>query len=102
VDVYWLTNLGRGKTLKPNDLPGIFAFLGRAVGEEHVTVFFLEGIEYLIRIHGVEAVVERLLEFDLEAKAQDARVWVHLTSDLLRPDDLERIVASFGPTVIPV
>ncbi len=94
VDVYWLTNLGRGKTLRPSDLPGIFALLERAVRDDHVTALFLEGVEYLVRIHGVEELVGRLSGLNELAKAHDARVWVHLTPDLLRPHDLERITTA--------
>lgn len=97
VDVYWLTNLGRGKTLRPSDVSGIFAMLGRAVRDEHVTALFLEGIEYLVRIHGVDELVDRLTELDGLAKTHDARVWVHLTPDLLRPHDLERITMALRP-----
>jgi hypothetical protein len=95
VDVYWLSNLGRGRTLKPNDLPGISAFLTRQLNEEKVTIFFLEGIEYLVRIHGIDATLELLVEFGRRARQQEARVWVHLTPDLLKGPDLERIVAAF-------
>ncbi len=94
VDVYWLTNLGRGKTLRPSDLPGIFALLERAVQDDHVTALFLEGVEYLVRIHGIEELLGRLSGLNELAKAHDARVWVHLTPDLLHPHDLERISAA--------
>ncbi len=96
VDVYWMTNLGRGKTVRPSDLAGIFALLDRSIGEEHVTALFLEGVEYLVRIHGIEELVGRLASLDERARAHDARVWVHLTPDLLRPVDLERITGQFG------
>jgi len=96
VDVYWLTNLGRGKTLRPSDLPGIFALLQRAVDQDHVTALFLEGIEYLVRLHGVEELIDRLSDLDRRARSHDARVWVHLTPDLLRAPDLKRITASLG------
>ncbi len=96
VDVYWLTNLGRGRTLKPNDLSGVFASLTRTITEEGRTVVFVEGLEYLVRVHGVDAVVDRLAEFDRVAKEHDVRVWTHVSPDLLRPADLERIVRRFG------
>jgi hypothetical protein len=97
VDIYWLSNLGRGRTVKPNDLHAITEFLVRQLEEEKVTIFFLEGIEYLVRIHGVDATVDRLLEFGRRAEQQEARVWVHVTPDLLKPADLERIQHSLGP-----
>lgn len=97
VDVYWLSNVGRAKSLKPNDLAGVFAFLDRSAEIEHVSVFFLEGVEYLIRIHGAEAVVQRLVELDRRTKELDARVWIHLNSVLLRAEDLAQLVMYFGP-----
>jgi hypothetical protein len=96
VDVYWLTNLGRGKTLRPSDLPGIFALFQRSIDQDHVTALFLEGIEYLIRLHGVEELIDRLSDLDRRARTHDARVWVHLTPDLLRAPDLKQIIASLG------
>jgi hypothetical protein len=97
--VYWLSNLGRGKTLRPTDLQGIFTFLAHAAEAEHVMVFFIEGLEYLTRIHGAEAVVERLAEFDRVTKELDARVWIHLTAALLPSDDLAKLLGRFGPAV---
>jgi Protein of unknown function (DUF835) len=94
VDIYWLSNLGRGRTLKPNDLNGFSEFLTRQLREENVTIFFLEGIEYLVRIHGIDATLERLVEFGRRAQEQEARVWVHVTPDLLKSSDLERIEAA--------
>ena len=96
VELRWLSNIGRGATLKPNDLEGLAAFLAHAVSEGQVTAFFLEGVEYLIRIHGLEKVVERLSEFDREAKEHSARVWVPLNPKLLSPAELERLGAVFG------
>ena len=96
VDVYWLTNLGRGKTVRPSDLPGIFGLLDRAISEEHVTALFVEGIEYLVRIHGIEEIVGRLRALHGRAREHDARVWVHLTPDLLQPTDLRQLVGEFG------
>jgi hypothetical protein len=101
VEVYWLTNLGRGKTVKPNDLPGLLNFLTRALEEDRVMAFFLEGIEYLVRIHGAEALLARLAEFDRLAREHDARIWVHVTADLLAASDLERILAAFGTRNLP-
>jgi hypothetical protein len=99
VEIYWLTNLGRGRTLRPNDLPGITRFLVDKLEHDQVTVFYIEGVEYLARIHGVEEVLGAFSEFDRRAKEYEARVWLHVTPALLNPDDLARIDASFpsGP-----
>ncbi len=96
ITVYWLSNLERERTLRPNDLAGLAAFFTRELTESHVAVFFIEGIEYLARIHGIDPVLDRLREFDDLARSHEARVWLHVDPDLMRPADLARVLAAFG------
>jgi tRNA synthetases class I (I, L, M and V)/Protein of unknown function (DUF835)/Anticodon-binding domain of tRNA ligase len=96
VEIRWLTNIGRGATLKPTDLEGLAAFLEHTLSSGRVTVFFLEGVEYLVRLHGLDRVVEELLRFDAAARSQSARVWVPLNPKLLSAAELERFVSAFG------
>ncbi len=96
VDIRWLTNIGRGPTLKPTDLEGLAAFLTRAVTTEHVTAFFLEGVEYLVRVHGLDKVLARLVDFDRQAREHEARVWLPLNPKLLSPAELDRFVQAMG------
>ena len=96
IEVFWLTNIGRGPSLRPSDLEGVWSFLGRKLIEEHVTAFFLEGIEYLVRLHGAEAVLTGLVQFDRSARENDARIWVCLAPSLMKPSDLERFRSTFG------
>jgi len=96
IEVYWLSNIGRGPSLRPADLEGIWTMLSRKLLEEHSTAFFLEGIEYLVRIHGADAVLTGLVQFDRLARENDARVWVYLTPALMKPADIERFQATFG------
>jgi hypothetical protein len=95
VEIRWLTNIGRGPTLKPADLDGFSAFLAHAVSTGNVTAFFLEGVEYLVRLHGLERVVDRMLAFDRLARVQSARAWVPLNPKLLSPAELDRFVSAF-------
>jgi hypothetical protein len=95
-EVFWLTNIGRGPSVRPADLEGAWAFLTRKLLEEHVTAFFLEGIEYLVRLHGVDAVLTGLVQLDRLAREHDARIWVYLAPALLLPADLERFQSTFG------
>jgi tRNA synthetases class I (I, L, M and V)/Protein of unknown function (DUF835)/Anticodon-binding domain of tRNA ligase len=97
VEIRWLTNIGRGATLKPTDLEGFSAFLAHAITSGRATVFFLEGIEYLVRLHGLDRVVAELASFDRLARSQSARVWVSLNPKLLSPSELDRFVTEFGP-----
>jgi hypothetical protein len=96
IEVYWLTNISRGPSLRPSDLAGVWSFLGRKLLEEHVTAFFLEGIEYLERLHGAEAVLTGLVQFDRLARENGARIWVCLAPSLMKPSDLERFRSTFG------
>jgi len=96
IEVIWLTNIGRGPALRPSDLEGVFAFLCRKLLEERVTAFFLEGIEYLVRLHGADAVLTGLVEFDRLTRENDARVWVYLAPALMKPADIERFRGTFG------
>ena len=102
ITVYWLSNLERERTLRPNDLAGLAAFFSRELTESHVAVFFVEGIEYLARIHGIDPVLDRLREFDDLARSHEARVWLHVDPDLMRPADLARVLAAFGGPRTPV
>jgi hypothetical protein len=96
IEVFWLSNIGRGPSLRPADLEGLWTFLSRKLTEAHATAFFLEGIEYLVRLHGVDAVLTGLVQFDRLARESDARVWVCITPALMRTTDLERFRATFG------
>ncbi len=96
IEVFWLTNIGRGPSLRPSDLEGAWAFLSRKLLEERVTAFFFEGIEYLVRLHGADAVLTGLVQFDRLARENDARVWVCLNPGLMNPADLERFRSTFG------
>jgi hypothetical protein len=94
IEVYWLTNFGRGPSLRPGDLDLIQAFLEKAIVDLGVAVFFIEGVEYLIRLHGIARVVALLVEFDRRLREREARAWVHLTPDLLSAGDLEQLRAA--------
>jgi hypothetical protein len=96
IEVIWLTNIGRGPALRPSDLDGVWSFLCRKLFEERVTAFFLEGIEYLVRLHGADAVLTGLVEFDRLARENDARVWVFLAPALMKPADIDRFRGTFG------
>ncbi len=96
IEVFWLTNIGRGPALRPSDLEGAWAFLNQKLVEERVTAFFIEGIEYLVRLHGADAVLNGLVQFDRLARENDARVWVYLAPGLMKTEDLERFRSTFG------
>ncbi len=96
VTVFWLSNLARERTVRPTDLAGFSSSVRDALARDGVTAVFLEGIEYLTRIHGIDRVVEALRELDREAKEREARIWLHLTPTLLSRSDLERLLRDLG------
>ncbi|HYA11055.1 MAG TPA: DUF835 domain-containing protein [Thermoplasmata archaeon] len=98
VAVYWLSNLARDRTVRPDDLPGLTALVRQGVEANGITAVFLEGVEYLTRIHGSAAVVGLLKELDHVAREHDARAWLHLTPGLLPPADLEGLLRELGLT----
>ncbi|MFY9716342.1 MAG: DUF835 domain-containing protein, partial [Thermoplasmata archaeon] len=103
VEVYWLTNLDRPRTVRPSDLPALVQRVHSALDEDGVTAIFLEGIEYLVGVHGVERVSDFLREIDADARHQVARIWVHITPSLLSEADLDRLLAAIaGPSASSV
>ena len=94
VAVYWLSNLARDRTVRPDDLPGLTALVRKAVETNGITAIFLEGVEYLTRIHGTDAVIAFLREVDGVVRGHEARAWLHLTPGLLSPSDLERMTTT--------
>ncbi|HTP53345.1 MAG TPA: DUF835 domain-containing protein [Thermoplasmata archaeon] len=97
VEVYWLTNLDRPRTVRPSDLPAVVERLHRALDEDGVTAVFLEGIEYLAGVHGVDRVSDFLREIDADARQHVARIWVHFTPSLLSEASLDRLLAAIAP-----
>jgi hypothetical protein len=97
VAVYWLSNLTREQTIRPADLTGLGALFRKEIESNAITAIFLEGVEYLTRIHGTTSVIGVLKELDRLAREHDARAWLHLTPGLLSAADLEQIVRDFGP-----
>ncbi|HTT16211.1 MAG TPA: DUF835 domain-containing protein [Thermoplasmata archaeon] len=101
VAVYWLSNLVRDRTVRPGDLRALAALLRQGIEANGITAIFLEGIEYLTRIHGSSALAAFLHELDQLARAHDARVWVHLTPGLLSSSDLDIVLGRGPPPELP-
>ncbi|HLN51665.1 MAG TPA: DUF835 domain-containing protein [Thermoplasmata archaeon] len=98
VVVYWLTNLVRDRTIKPNDLSAVAERFTRALDTESVTAIFFEGVEYLVRIHGIDRIVELLQNLDASLRAHEARGWLHLSPNLIPESDVGRILSGLGQT----
>jgi len=98
VEVFWMTNLDRPRSLRPSDLGALAQRVHRALDDDGVTAIFLEGVEYLVGVHGVERVSAFLREIDADARERIARVWVHITPSLISPADLDRLVGAVAPS----
>jgi hypothetical protein len=100
VAVYWLSNLVRERAIRPGDLAGLASLIRQGIAGNAISAVFLEGVEYLTRIHGSAAVVGFLKELDEQAREHGSRVWLHLTPGLLTPAELEQVVRDLGaPTL---
>ncbi len=95
VDVYWLSNAGRDGSVRPSDLDGLLALLRRVLKERNVTAVYLEGVEYLVRIHGLAKTRRFLEELEAELRVRDARAWLPLNPTLLDPASSTELESSF-------
>jgi hypothetical protein len=84
-EVYWLSNVGRERSIRPSDLGAITELLHTGLERRGVTAIFLEGVEYLLRVHGIDRTVGFLRALDTESAARDARVWLPLNPALIDP-----------------
>ena len=96
VAVYWLSNLSRDRTVRPGDLAALATLLRQGIEENGITAVFLEGVEYLTRIHGSAAIAAFLKELDGQARTHDARAWLHLTRGLLSEEELAHLGEAVG------
>jgi len=95
VEVYWLSNVGRDNTVRPGDLPAISALFQRFLTERGATAIYLEGVEYLLRVHGPAKCLEFLNALDEVARSRDARVWIPLNPALSDTASHQQLIASF-------
>jgi len=96
VEVVWLSNVGKGSAVRPGDLPALTAILTKALGERDVTAIFVEGGEYLVRLHGAAPVAALLRQLDELAVQKSARLWLPINPALMAPHDVETLVAAVG------
>jgi hypothetical protein len=94
VEVVWLSNVGKGSAVRPGDLAALTSILTKALSERDVTAVFVEGGEYLVRLHGVAAVAALLKQLDGIAVERSARVWVPINPALMAAGDVEALTAA--------
>lgn len=95
VEVFWLSNIGRDRSLRPGDLEGLLETLRRQLRERSVTAVYLDGVEYLLRVHGLAKVRRFLDDLHSETQVHDARVWVPLNPSLIESGSLTELEAAF-------
>ncbi|MCI4322232.1 MAG: DUF835 domain-containing protein, partial [Thermoplasmata archaeon] len=94
VEVVWLSNVGKGNAIRPGDLPALTAVLSKALTENGVTAVFVEGGEYLVRIHGVTAIAAVLRQLNDLAVERGARLWLPINPALMPAGDVEALAAA--------
>ena len=101
VRVVWLSNVSREGAIRPGDLDALRALFQEFLSGTGPRVAFIEGIEYLLRIHGLPRTVDLLTALHDGAVAQGIRVWLPLNPALLDPSSQEELVARFHPAGSP-
>ncbi|MCI4349129.1 MAG: class I tRNA ligase family protein [Thermoplasmata archaeon] len=100
IDLVWLSNvpIGLGTPVaRPSDLDGLeFGLLG-TLQEKRAAFVFLEGLEYLVRLHGTERVAAFVAHVDAVARTSGARVFVPLHPGLMAPGEFDRLESAILP-----
>ena len=95
VAVVWLSNVGREGSIRPGDLEAIAELFRRSLDERAVRAIYLDGVEYLVRLHTLERTLQFLSELDRQAEAKAARVWIPLNPALVDPAATDRMRQQF-------
>jgi hypothetical protein len=91
VEVVWLSNVGKASAVRPGDLAALTTILTKALTERDVTAVFVEGGEYLVRLHGAGPIAALLKELDGLSVERSARVWVPINPALMAAGDVEAL-----------
>jgi hypothetical protein len=94
VEVVWLSNVGKGSAVRPGDLAALTTLLTRALSERDVTAIFVEGGEYLVRLHGAGPIAALLRQLDELAVQRSARVWLPINPALMAAGDVEALTSA--------
>jgi hypothetical protein len=94
VEVVWLSNVGKGTSVRPADLAALTTLLTTALTDRGVTAIFVEGGEYLVRIHGAGPIADLLRTLNAEAEARGARIWLPINPALMPTGDVETLTAA--------
>jgi hypothetical protein len=95
VEVYWLSNVGREGSIRPGDLDAIAELFQSALETRGVGAIYLDGLEYLVRLHTMEKTLAFLDALHQRALAHDARVWIPLNEALIDPNAADTIRQRF-------
>ncbi len=95
VEVIWLSNVGREGSLRPGDLEAISDLFQAALESRAVAAIYLDGLEYLVRLHSLEKTLQFLSTLEARASQHQARVWIPLNVALVDPGTVEAIRGRF-------
>ncbi len=90
-----LTGLAEEGSVRPSDLAALTAEFARAIEQEGVSAFFVDGVGYLLEIHGLDEILAWLADVDLLARSSEVRVWLHLGGAEITPAQTAAIQSRF-------
>lgn len=95
VELLWLSNAGRDNAIKPGDLDAILARLNESI-EGGASVVYLDGIEYLLRVHGGEKLLKALQALDASTRERKSLMLIPVNPALLDAAVVSSLRDSFG------
>jgi len=95
VRIVWLSNVGREGSIRPGDLDTLRALFRSFLGSGPGRAAYLEGVEYLVRIHGATRTLEFLHELHELAVESGARLFLPVNPALMDPAGSDRLLAEF-------
>ncbi|HZY69672.1 MAG TPA: DUF835 domain-containing protein [Thermoplasmata archaeon] len=97
VELLWLSNAGRDNAIRPGDLAALLGRLHESI-EGGASVVYLDGIEYLLRVHGGEKLLTALHDLDRSTRERDALLIIPVNPALLEASVVVALRESFGAT----
>ncbi len=95
VRVVWLSNVGREGSVRPGDLETLRALFRTFLGGGPGRTAYIEGVEYLVRIHGSARTIDFLHELDALASESGGRLILPVNPALMDPSASDRLTAEF-------
>jgi tRNA synthetases class I (I, L, M and V)/Protein of unknown function (DUF835)/Anticodon-binding domain of tRNA ligase len=95
VRIVWLSNVGREGSVRPGDLDSLRALFRGFLEGGPGRAAYIEGVEYLVRIHGTARTLDFLHELHALAIESGARLFLPVNPALMDPSGADRLTAEF-------